>query len=115
MVWPGSGPVDKTNLIRGLKMHRLSCVVQQYDWGKLGSTSAVARFSSAGEKKTVDLDRPYAEYWFGTHPSGPSRMHVLGKDILLHDWLLVCQMSFISLIRNPIVTFHFLCSSCSAV
>ena len=69
-------------------MLRLSCVAQSYEWGKLGLASAVARLKAKGERAAIDEAVPYAEYWFGTHPSGPSRLHVDGKDVLLQDWLL---------------------------
>ena len=71
-------------------MHRLACVAQNYDWGKRGSASAVARFAHSGEGKLIDEVKPYAEYWFGTHPSGPSRLALPdGRDIALQDWLVV--------------------------
>lgn len=70
-------------------MLRLRCVAQQYDWGKVGTSSAVAQLQAAGEGTAIESSRPYAEYWFGTHPSGPSRVRVDGKDVLLHDWLAV--------------------------
>ena len=68
-------------------LHALKCVSQSYDWGKLGSTSAVALLREAGTGLQTDETVPYAEYWFGTHPSGPSRMRD-NNDELLHDWLL---------------------------
>jgi mannose-6-phosphate isomerase len=40
--------------------------VQNYDWGKLGSSSLVGRLSGSPESAT-----PYAELWMGDHPSGP--------------------------------------------
>lgn len=71
-------------------MLKLQCVAQQYDWGKLGDSSAVAQLKSQGEGTPVDPKKPYAEYWFGTHPSGPSRLQDGGDAaILLNDWLLV--------------------------
>lgn len=72
-------------------MHRLQCVAQQYDWGKKGSSSAVARFANAGEGRAIDEGKPYAEYWFGTHASGPSKLIEGGQERLLHDWLLVSR------------------------
>ena len=70
-------------------MLRLNCVAQQYDWGKRGGASAVAQLRSKGEGVPVDADAPYAEYWFGTHPSGPSRVALPdGSEPPLQDWLL---------------------------
>jgi len=59
--------------------------VQQYAWGKAGKDSAVASLFAAGSGVTVEADKPYAELWMGTHPSGPSR--VSGSDQLLRDYL----------------------------
>ena len=83
-------------------MLRLRCVAQEYDWGKLGLSSAVGRLKHLGEGAAIDATRPYAEYWFGTHPSGPSRVRLAGeegKELLLQDWLLVriCSQSFLCL------------------
>jgi integrase len=52
--------------------------VQNYDWGKLGATSSVARLWSAATEPrgAIDEARPYAELWLGTHPSGPARLAV---------------------------------------
>lgn len=70
---------------------RVLGVAQQYEWGKLGATSAVAQLmqgqaanrqaeaassssSSSSPAFTLDAATPYAELWLGTHPSGPSRV-----------------------------------------
>lgn len=55
------------------KVFRIDCGYQNYDWGKIGSSSAVAQFASASNKETtIDEAKPYAELWMGTHPSVPS-------------------------------------------
>lgn len=48
---------------------------QNYDWGKIGSSSAVAQFAknSNPDKVIIDETKPYAELWMGTHPTIPSR------------------------------------------
>lgn len=52
---------------------KLICGVQSYDWGKLGSSSAVARFAAVADPSfTIDESKPYAELWMGSHPSVPS-------------------------------------------
>ncbi|KAA0149291.1 hypothetical protein FNF31_07251 [Cafeteria roenbergensis] len=61
--------------------------VQHYAWGKLGSESAVARLQRDGRGVAVDEDEPYAEYWFGTHPNGPSTVKLPEGEMLLHDFL----------------------------
>lgn len=50
--------------------------VQNYDWGKLGAASSVARLWSAATEPcgAIDEARPYAELWLGTHLSGPARL-----------------------------------------
>lgn len=55
------------------KLFKIDCGYQNYDWGKIGSSSAVAQFAS-NSNPTVKIDesKPYAELWMGTHPSVPS-------------------------------------------
>ena len=54
-------------------MHRLKAKTQQYAWGKVGMDSAVAQLLQ-GQGGKVEMDKPYAEYWFGTHVRGPSEI-----------------------------------------
>ncbi|XP_044469079.1 mannose-6-phosphate isomerase 1-like [Mangifera indica] len=51
---------------------RLACSVQTYDWGRPGSDSLVARLYSLNSGGEVELAKSYAEFWMGTHESGPS-------------------------------------------
>ncbi|KAJ9147348.1 hypothetical protein P3X46_029522 [Hevea brasiliensis] len=51
---------------------RLRCSVQNYDWGKPGTDSQVARLFSLNSGSKIELDKLYAELWMGTHKSGPS-------------------------------------------
>ncbi|ODV82358.1 mannose-6-phosphate isomerase [Suhomyces tanzawaensis NRRL Y-17324] len=54
-------------------LFRIDCGYQNYDWGKIGSHSAVAQFAaSSNPSTTIDESKPYAELWMGTHPSVPS-------------------------------------------
>jgi mannose-6-phosphate isomerase len=53
-------------------MRPLHCSYQQYAWGKLGSSSAVAQIKSQTKGFELHEDQRYAELWMGTHPSGPS-------------------------------------------
>ncbi|KAG5368035.1 Mannose-6-phosphate isomerase [Yarrowia sp. C11] len=58
-----------------MSLIQLQCGAQTYDWGKLGSSSAVARFAAKSDPSlTVSEDTPYAELWMGTHPSVPSKV-----------------------------------------
>lgn len=54
---------------------QLQCGAQTYDWGKLGDSSAVARFAAKSDPTlTISSTTPYAELWMGTHPSVPSKI-----------------------------------------
>lgn len=54
------------------RLQRLRCSVQNYDWGRIGSESTVARLFSLNSRVQIEEKRPYAEFWMGTHDSGPS-------------------------------------------
>lgn len=57
------------------KLFRIDCGFQNYDWGKVGSSSAVAQFAAKSNPETkIDEFKPYAELWMGTHPSVPSKV-----------------------------------------
>jgi mannose-6-phosphate isomerase len=51
-------------------MHSLRGTVQPYAWGMIGSSSLVAQLAS--KSSSIDSNKPYAEYWMGTHPKGES-------------------------------------------
>ncbi|CAH2351973.1 mannose-6-phosphate isomerase [[Candida] railenensis] len=56
-----------------MSVFRIDCGYQNYDWGKIGSSSAVAQYAAASNASTkIDESKPYAELWMGTHPSVPS-------------------------------------------
>ncbi|KAF2740257.1 mannose-6-phosphate isomerase [Polyplosphaeria fusca] len=54
---------------------RLQCGVNSYDWGKIGKSSAAAKFAAAtaADDFSIQEEKPYAELWMGTHPSLPSK------------------------------------------
>ncbi|XP_073311214.1 mannose-6-phosphate isomerase 1-like [Primulina huaijiensis] len=60
---------------------KLRCSVKNYDWGKLGKESTVARLyaRNSGEEQIED-DHAYAEFWMGTHESGPSYAILVEAD-----------------------------------
>lgn len=65
----------------------LQCKVQQYDWGKIGSSSKVAQLMSSADKvSAIDESKPYAELWVGTHPSGPAL--IIERKKLLSEYLI---------------------------
>ncbi|XP_026875786.1 mannose-6-phosphate isomerase isoform X1 [Electrophorus electricus] len=54
-----------------VKVFPLSCVVQNYAWGKMGLDSEVAKLVvGADPQAVIDEGKPYAELWMGTHPKG---------------------------------------------
>ncbi|KAL6474532.1 hypothetical protein MHYP_G00180930 [Metynnis hypsauchen] len=54
-----------------VKVFPLSCVVQNYAWGKVGLDSEVAKLVLGGDPQAVIEDgKPYAELWMGAHPKG---------------------------------------------
>ncbi|XP_021549522.1 mannose-6-phosphate isomerase isoform X4 [Neomonachus schauinslandi] len=53
----------------------LSCAVQHYAWGKMGSNSEVARLlASSDPQARISEDKPYAELWMGSHPRGDAKI-----------------------------------------
>ncbi|KAF8399107.1 hypothetical protein HHK36_014973 [Tetracentron sinense] len=54
------------------KPQRLRCSVQNYDWGRGGEESKVAKLYSLNSGLDIEGNKPYAEFWMGTHVSGPS-------------------------------------------
>uniref|UniRef100_A0A8C5K1C4 Mannose-6-phosphate isomerase n=1 Tax=Jaculus jaculus TaxID=51337 RepID=A0A8C5K1C4_JACJA len=73
----------------GQRVFPLSCVVQQYAWGKTGSNSEVARLlASSDPLAQIAEDKPYAELWMGTHPRGDAKIldnHISQKT--LGQWI----------------------------
>ena len=59
----------------------LSCVCQNYAWGKVGNDSAVAKLAALNKDIDVDQEQPYAEYWFGTHKKGPAKIKSNGEEL----------------------------------
>lgn len=70
-------------------MLRLECEAKDYAWGRRLPESEVAQLVIASGKE-LDTERPWAELWMGTHPSGPSRVKDTGVN--LHGWLKVNAM-----------------------
>ncbi|XP_024982926.1 mannose-6-phosphate isomerase 1-like isoform X2 [Cynara cardunculus var. scolymus] len=51
---------------------RLKCSVKEYDWGRIGLDSLVARLFLRNCNDKIEESKHYAEFWMGTHASGPS-------------------------------------------
>ncbi|EIN12725.1 mannose-6-phosphate isomerase [Punctularia strigosozonata HHB-11173 SS5] len=60
--------VDQKNIVR------IRGSIQQYEWGKPGSSSLAAKFAaeSVGSDQYIDENQTYAELWMGTHTNGPA-------------------------------------------
>ncbi|USW47306.1 Putative mannose-6-phosphate isomerase, type I, rmlC-like cupin domain superfamily [Septoria linicola] len=63
---------------------RLQCGCNSYEWGKIGTDSAAARFAAAtpSDGFSIEQEKPYAELWMGTHPSNPSKDLTTGRTLL---------------------------------
>ena len=70
-------------------LYPVSGTVKNYAWGKTGNSSRVAQYAALnGDLKSVDEGESYAEYWFGTHPNGPSTLRLpRGESVPMRDWL----------------------------
>lgn len=66
-------------------MLQLRCSVKNYEWGKKGLNSFVAQLIKATEPTATIEDKPYAELWMGTHPSGPN--FIIGEEKTLSEWI----------------------------
>ncbi|KAF3929637.1 hypothetical protein ABW20_dc0105983 [Dactylellina cionopaga] len=61
-------------MVLPVPLYRLRCGVNNYEWGKTGSTSCAAKFASTSAADLViENTKPYAELWMGTHPSLPAK------------------------------------------
>ncbi|KAL0044209.1 hypothetical protein WJX82_004352 [Trebouxia sp. C0006] len=67
-------------------MLRLKCPSQNYAWGRLARSNSEVAALAAAAGSAVDHEKPYAELWMGTHPSGPS-MLAADPTTSLQDWL----------------------------
>eukprot|EP00123_Amoebidium_parasiticum_P016299 comp23378_c0_seq1/m.38696 comp23378_c0_seq1/g.38696 ORF comp23378_c0_seq1/g.38696 comp23378_c0_seq1/m.38696 type:complete len:421 (-) comp23378_c0_seq1:539-1801(-) len=63
----------------------LDCAVQTYEWGRIGTNSAVAQLAANFTGFKADPNTPYAELWMGTHAKGAAKLK--GTSTLLADWL----------------------------
>lgn len=61
---------------------------QNYDWGRIGYDSRVARLFQKNSSGTqIDESKHYAEFWISTHVSGPSFL-VNNNNLSLKTWIL---------------------------
>lgn len=64
--------------------------VKNYHWGKVGNDNYIARFLATQTKDSTTPqanDKPLAELWFGSHPSGPALIRVDKQYIKLDAFL----------------------------
>ncbi|CAI0451389.1 unnamed protein product [Linum tenue] len=65
--------MDSSEFVKNHRpLRRLRCSVQHYDWGRMGQDSLVGKVCALNSGSEIQLDKPYAEFWMGIHPSGPS-------------------------------------------
>ncbi|KAL4308912.1 hypothetical protein GQ457_01G037140 [Hibiscus cannabinus] len=72
------------------RLKRLRAWVHNYDWGRCGTEAQVARLLALNSGAEIKPDRPYAEFWMGTHDSGPSFLadaNGEGVNVGLKDWI----------------------------
>ncbi|WOH00290.1 hypothetical protein DCAR_0519649 [Daucus carota subsp. sativus] len=69
------------------RLQRLRCSVQNYDWGRVGYESAVARLYCKNSGVEIDENKCYAELWMGTHASGPSFVVGENGEQSLKSWI----------------------------
>ncbi|KAA8547795.1 hypothetical protein F0562_004224 [Nyssa sinensis] len=79
------------------RLLRLRCSVQNYDWGRIAPDSRVARLFSLNSGVEIEEGKPFAEFWMGTHDSGPSfvvqsggngaSIGSEGGDVSLKSWI----------------------------
>lgn len=67
-------------------MLRLKCPSQNYAWGRLARSNSEVAALTAAAGSAVDHEKPYAELWMGTHPSGPA-MLAADPATSLQNWL----------------------------
>lgn len=70
----------------GGRLVKLKCSVQNYDWGRIGYDSLVAKLFERNCGRQIDEKKHYAEFWMGTHVSGPS--FVEEENVSLKTWIL---------------------------
>ncbi|KAL7607931.1 mannose-6-phosphate isomerase 1 [Lactuca sativa] len=66
---------------------KLKCSVQNYDWGRIGYDSRVARLFERNCGGQIEENKHYAEFWIGTHVSGPSFVEET-DNVSLKNWIL---------------------------
>lgn len=55
--------------------------IQYYEWGTRGEQAFIPNLIGM----PVEVDRPYAELWMGTHPSAPSQINISGNLIGMNE------------------------------
>lgn len=72
------------------KIFRLTGKVQHYDWGGYEFIPRLLGISNTGKQ-------PFAEYWMGTHPKGPSEILIGDQVRLLSDFT---QLSYLLKVQD---------------
>lgn len=90
-------------------MFPLKCKSQNYAWGKYGLDSIVGKMHAKHnpDVPSEELQKlPFAEFWMGDHPNGPSMVTVSEQPDILHD--LIDDEAFISTHKGKDITISTL-------
>lgn len=84
--------MEEKKKLQNQKLLKLRCSVKNYDWGRPGRDSQVAKLFALNSGSQFQPDEPYAELWMGTHDSGPSFLIASEEEenvvVTLKSWLL---------------------------
>lgn len=83
-------------------MYRLLCKTQDYEWGTTDDSCIVARFT----RKHGNGKPPYAEFWMGTHSSGPSLIESSGEPLSSVSGDLPFLLKFLSVSKSLSIQLH---------
>lgn len=86
------GPISKPKR-SSVPVFRLRGVVQHYAWG--GTDYLPSLLNTPNEEQ-----QPWAEYWLGVHPKGPTQVHLEGYEKPLADFLATLP-GLLSQTRSP--------------
>ena len=66
-------------------MFKLKCKSQNYAWGKYGLESLVGQIHAKHSDMSPDelAKLPFAEFWMGDHPNGPSMVNIDKNDAII--------------------------------
>lgn len=72
----------------------MKCKSMNYAWGQKGSSSLVSKILALNSLP-FDNNKPYAEYWMGTHINGPSEVYTEDSSTQLISTLINKQLPYL--------------------